>query len=549
VIFSEIGEEIIMKNTFRFTFAILLAVCIGQFFNNSVSAASTTLVISQVNGGGGGTTGTYLNDYVEIKNISNAPQLLDGLSLMYGSAAGQFGSSPTNIFTLPTGVTLAPGKYYLVQLGATGTVGAALPVTPDATTTNLSMSGASGKIALTTAAFTGNTCGATATPCSPAQLAAVIDWAAYGAGGNGTAGTGEGGTSINNNVAMTPTQGGVRKAAGCTDTDNNNADFDVVTAPVPRNTTTAAAPCSAVVPTAKAPIDFNGDGKTDYAVTRNIATQRRWFYNLNGSGGTLGFDWGLSTDINTPADFDGDNKTDIAVWRGSNTAAQSAFYILQSATSTVRIDRFGEASRFDNPTIVGDYDGDGKADVAVFATGTLSSSQSFFYYRGSLNNPSGNITYVPFGPGQTLPYPGDFDGDGKFDFCVRDLPVSTTAAATFSLLKSGGGTEVFPWGQSGDSLLSGDYDGDGKTDFTVTRTISGQKTWFILPRTGSPTTFLGWGLPTDSEAVGDYDGDGKADVAVWRAGTFYVRQSTNGALSAFGLGSAGDTAVADFNEQ
>jgi Lamin Tail Domain/FG-GAP-like repeat len=519
----------------------------------SASAASTTLVISQFDGGGGGTTGTYLNDYVEIKNISSAPQSLDGLSLMYGSATGQFGSSATNIFALPTGVTLAPGKYYLVQLGAAGTVGAALPVTPDATSTNLSMSGASGKIALTTAAFLGNTCGATATPCTT-QLSAVIDWVAYGVGGNGPAGTGEGGTAVNAGVAMVATQGGVRKAAGCTDTDNNNNDFDVVTAPVPRNTATAAASCSAVA-TVQHKIDFNGDGKTDYAVTRNVGVvgaatnQRRWFYNLNGSGSTVGIDWGLQTDIITPADFDGDGKTDIAVWRGSNTPAQSGFYILLSATSTFRFDRFGEASRFDNPTIIGDYDGDGKADDAVFATGTLATSQSFFYYRGSLNNPNGNITYVPFGPGQTLAYPGDFDGDGKFDFCVRDLPVLTTAPATFSLLKSGGGTEVFPWGQSGDSLIPGDYDGDGKTDFAVTRTISGQKTWFILPRTGSPTTFLGWGLAADTEAVGDYDGDGKSDVAVWRAGTFYILQSTNGGLSAFGLGAAGDTAVADFNEQ
>src|SRR4051812_37319816 len=42
---------------------------------------STTLVISQFDGGGGGSTGTYLNDYVELKNISSAPQSLNGLSL------------------------------------------------------------------------------------------------------------------------------------------------------------------------------------------------------------------------------------------------------------------------------------------------------------------------------------------------------------------------------------------------------------------------------------------------------------------------------------
>jgi endonuclease G len=107
------------------------------------------------------------------------------------------------------------------------------------------MSGTNGKIALVIASqLPTGTCGATATPCSTAQLAAIVDWVAYGAAGNGTAGNGEGGTSVNNGTAITSTQGAVRKGAGCTDTDNNNLDFDVVSNPVPRNTSTTPAPCS-----------------------------------------------------------------------------------------------------------------------------------------------------------------------------------------------------------------------------------------------------------------------------------------------------------------
>jgi FG-GAP repeat len=300
-------------------------------------------------------------------------------------------------------------------------------------------------------------------------------------------------------------------------------------------------------------IDFNGDGKTDWAITRNLGgspNQKRWYYSLNGvTGSAVGSDWGLSTDVTTPADFDGDGKTDITVWRGSNVVNQSAFYILASATNTFRFERFGEASRFDSPTIVGDYDGDGKADPAVFATGTLATSQSFFYYRGSLNNPTGNITYIPWGPGQTIAYPGDFDGDGKFDFCVRNLPVSTTGPTTYSLLKSNGFTqEYIVWGFSADSLIPGDYDGDGKTDFAVTRSNAGNKTWHILTRTGAISQF-NWGIPADAEAVGDYDGDGKSDIGVWRAGIFYIRQSTNGALLGFQWGATGDAVVANFDEQ
>ncbi len=516
---------------------------------NTANAASTTLVISQVDSGGGGSTGTYLNDYVEIKNISSVPQSLNGLSITYGSATGQLGSAATLTFALPS-VMLNPGQYYLIQTGATGTAGAALPVMPDAITTNLSMAAAGGKVAITNASFMLNTCGATATPCVLPN-AGIIDLVAWGTSNNA-----EGSVSVNNGAALTSAQGSVRKTGGCTETDNNNADFDVVTAPVPRNTASTATPCGGVVAPVQHYIDFNGDGKTDWSVVRNIGSgasgapnQLRWFYNLNGSGSTVGSDWGVATDILTPADFDGDGKTDIAVWRGSNTPAQSAFYILRSSNSTLQFERFGEASRFDDPTVVGDYDGDGKADVAVFATGTLATSQSYFYYRGSLNNPNGNISYVPWGPGQTLPYPGDFDGDGKFDFCVRTLPTGSTAPTLYYLLKSNGLTvEYINFGQSQDTLVPGDYDGDGKTDFCSVRNVGSAKTWYILTRTGAVSQ-QNWGASTDRETAGDYDGDGKTDLGIWRSGIFWINQSSNGAVVNFFLGTNTDNPVANFNVQ
>ena len=209
----------------------------------SRTTVSTTLVLSQVSGG----NGYYSNDWVEIKNVSAAPQSLNGLTLLYGSAVGNFGGGT---FALPN-ATLAPGQYYLVQLNSAAPGTTPLPVTPDASTTTISMSGTSGKVGIVSAGgIPGNACGAAATPCDATQLAAFIDWVAWGAAGNGTINNGEGGNpSVNNGVAITATQGMARKTNGCTDTDNNNADFDLYTnppvspIPPPRNTATALAPC------------------------------------------------------------------------------------------------------------------------------------------------------------------------------------------------------------------------------------------------------------------------------------------------------------------
>jgi hypothetical protein len=227
---------------------------LALFISILANSQSTTVVISQVYGGGGATSGspTYKNDYVELHNVSAVSQDITGFKLMYGSAVGQFASAANNSFTFPSTTVIPAGGYLLIQTGPTGTVGAVFPVTADLTTANLTMSGASGKIALVNSTFPINTCGATATPCNVTQLNSFIDWVAFGAAGNGSAGNGEGGTSANNGVALSVIQGCVRKTNGCQDTDNNNNDFSVTTNPVPRNSTSPVVSCGGPVPTISA---------------------------------------------------------------------------------------------------------------------------------------------------------------------------------------------------------------------------------------------------------------------------------------------------------
>lgn len=294
-------------------------------------------------------------------------------------------------------------------------------------------------------------------------------------------------------------------------------------------------------------VDFNGDGKSDWVVTRNadlaVISQITWFISYNGENNLIATPFGLSTDVRVPEDYDGDGKDDIAVWRNNSpdSTNRAYFFILQSMTNTVRIEQFGQTG--DDPRVVADYDGDNKADLAVYRVNE--NGQNFFFYRSSLTN--NNFTSVAFGAGSDVrPYVGDFDGDGKADFAVH-------VNGQFVVLINGGNTvEYINWGARFDFLVPGDFDADGKSDFCVVRQIGDQWVWFILERDGGGTGANGivWGLVPDTLAPGDYDGDGRQDVAVWRANPdatmnfFFVRRSSDSSLLTYEWGRQGDRAEA-----
>ena len=298
-----------------------------------------------------------------------------------------------------------------------------------------------------------------------------------------------------------------------------------------------------------APVDFNGDGKTDFAIVRNTGGgangQLTWFWALNGSGTTGIFNWGLNSDWVLTDDFDGDGKDDITVWR-PGVGGVAAFYIFQSSTNTARIVQFGQSG--DIPTVVGDYDNDGKADPAVFRQG----SQSIWYYQGSFNNPNGNFTAVPWGSNTDVPAPGDFDGDGKFDFGIYRN--SGTGQLDFwRLLSNGTVLPVVRFGTTADVYAPGDYDGDHKTDIATFRRANGATIWNWVSSIDGSAHSVTWGSGNDFPVQGDYDGDGKTDIAIWRPGVnpgeaaFWAQLSSNGGLLVFQWGANGDFPVASYN--
>ncbi len=192
------------------------------------SASTSGVVISQVYGGNGN---AYASDYVELFNAGTAAVNITSWSVQYASASGS-GNFASNGVTTLSG-TLQPGQYYLVKL--TTTSGPALPAADATGTSNLS--GTAGKVALVNNS-TGLACnGSTGQPCDAGQLAQIVDLVGYG----GTANFFEGAAA----PAPAAATALLRGMAGCTDTNQNSADFTVGT-PAPRNSATPLNPCGGV---------------------------------------------------------------------------------------------------------------------------------------------------------------------------------------------------------------------------------------------------------------------------------------------------------------
>jgi Lamin Tail Domain len=204
--------------------ALLLALLAALLlFPTAARAGASEVVVSQIYGGGGNAGASFRNDYVELFNAGAGNVDLSGWTVQYATAAG------TSWQATALAGTIAPGHYYLVQLASNADVGAALPAADATGTSNLG--GTSGKIALVRDA-TALTCGASAGSCSANPL--VEDLVGYG-----SASDFEGAGSA---ASLSNTSAALRANDGCTDTDDNAADF-AAAAPAPRNSASPAHSC------------------------------------------------------------------------------------------------------------------------------------------------------------------------------------------------------------------------------------------------------------------------------------------------------------------
>ncbi len=279
--------------------------------------------------------------------------------------------------------------------------------------------------------------------------------------------------------------------------------------------------------------DFDGDGRADYAVTRNENGSKVW-YIWQTTAGFRAMQWGIDSDKIAAGDYDGDNKTDIAVVRPViGTLSAGEFFVFQSSTNSF----YYQISEYEVNTVAiepvqQDYDGDGKTEIAVLYKRADGSGRVIFR---ETSNSANRRVYLP-DANQSFLRLGDLTGGGTSDIIYHTSDNNRLNISNYPCCF----VQNTFFGTAGDQYLAADFDGDGKGEIAVFRESDG--TWWWIKSSDATIQAVQWGSAGDKPVPADYDGDGTTDLAIWRGGNYWILGSQNG-VSVFNWGLSSDIPV------
>ncbi|MFJ5774368.1 FG-GAP repeat domain-containing protein [Streptomyces sp. NPDC093094] len=244
-------------------------------------------------------------------------------------------------------------------------------------------------------------------------------------------------------------------------------------------------------------------------------------------------------------DFNGDGRDDVATFtRGTAADVYVALSNGRRFVGTgVKWHDYFAAGR--EKPLVGDFNGDGRDDIATF-TGGSAADVYVALSNGRRFVGTGVKWHDYFAAGSEIPAVGDFNGDGKDDIATF---TRGRAADVYVALSNGGrfvgtGVKWHDYFAAGNEVPSvGDFNGDGRADL-VTFTRGPAADVYVALSNGR--RFLGTGVKwhdyfaagAEAPSVGDFNGDGRADVVTFtrgRAADVYVALSNGGRFVGTGV--------------
>ncbi|MFD9497988.1 FG-GAP-like repeat-containing protein [Streptomyces sp. NPDC060035] len=242
--------------------------------------------------------------------------------------------------------------------------------------------------------------------------------------------------------------------------------------------------------------DFNGDGTGDVAAFIGYDDGRVTLFTWLGTGsGTFAApfsswtaapgNWTFDAMTAQAGDFDGDGRDDVAVWYDYGNGDDKLFTLLADVnggfaghfSSFARVDADGwhvERMKF----VTGDFNGDGRDDLGAlygYDSGTVTLMSFAAKPDGGFNEPVHGWESTGWQFGRASVHSGDFDGDGRDEFAAW-----------------------YDYGDGHDALISFDLDAEGKF---------GNRREILNIVAGS------YDRNQMHIVTGDYNGDGRDDLA------------------------------------